>query len=119
MTTCLGGHPPPLLVRADGSLSTVGDPGSLLGLFADVSLHEARAELGRGDTIALFTDGVTELSVERPEEGESMLRSALVAAAADEAAGIVKTVERTAPRPARRAPRRRRAGRGEAALDRG
>ena len=95
VTTCLGGHPRPLLVRADGSLSTVGTPGSLLGLFADVSLHEARAELGRGDTIALFTDGVTELSVERPEEGESLLRSALVAAAADEAAGIVKTVERT------------------------
>jgi serine phosphatase RsbU (regulator of sigma subunit) len=95
VTTCLGGHPPPLLVRADGSLRTVGTPGSLLGLFADVSLHEARAELRRGDTIASFTDGVTELSVERPEEGESLLRSSLVAAAADDAAGIVKTVERT------------------------
>ncbi len=95
VTTCLGGHPPPLLVRADGSLDTVGTPGSLLGLFEDVSLHEARADFHRGDSIALFTDGVTELSVERPDEGESMLRSALVAAASDDAAGIVKTVERT------------------------
>jgi serine phosphatase RsbU (regulator of sigma subunit) len=95
VTTCLGGHPPPLLVRADGSLGTVGTPGSLLGLFADVSLHETRAEIHRGDSLALFTDGVTELSVERPDEGESMLRSALVAAASDDAAGIVKTVERT------------------------
>jgi serine phosphatase RsbU (regulator of sigma subunit) len=94
VTTCLGGHPPPLLVRADGSLGTVGTPGSLLGLFADVSLHDTRAELNRGDTIALFTDGVTELSVEHPDEGESMLRSALVAAATEDAAGIVKTVER-------------------------
>jgi serine phosphatase RsbU (regulator of sigma subunit) len=95
VTTCLGGHPPPLLVRGDGSLDSVGTPGSLLGLFPDVSLHEARAELRRGDALALFTDGITELSVERPDEGESMLRSALVAAAAEEAAGIVKTVERT------------------------
>ncbi len=95
VTTCLGGHPPPLLVRGDGSLDSVGTPGSLLGLFNDISLHEARAELRRGDAIALFTDGVTELSVERPDEGESMLRSALVAAATEEAAGIVKTVERT------------------------
>ena len=95
VTTCLGGHPPPLLVRADGSLGTVGTPGSLLGLFAEVSLHDARAELRQGDTIALFTDGVTELSVEHPDEGESMLRAALVAAATEEAAGIVKTVERT------------------------
>ena len=95
VTTCLGGHPPPLLVRSDGSLDTVGTPGSLLGLFEDISLHEARADIHRGDSIALFTDGVTELSVERPDEGESMLRSALVAAASDDAAGIVKTVERT------------------------
>ena len=95
VTTCLGGHPPPLLVRADGSLGTVGTPGSLLGLFAEVTLQDTRAELHRGDTIALFTDGVTELSVEHPDEGESMLRSALVAAATEDAAGIVKTVERT------------------------
>jgi serine phosphatase RsbU (regulator of sigma subunit) len=67
----------------------------LLGLFADISLHEARAELRRGDTIALFTDGVTELSVEHPDEGETLLRSALLAASGEEAAGIVKTVERT------------------------
>jgi serine phosphatase RsbU (regulator of sigma subunit) len=95
VTTCLAGHPPPLLVRAGGSLGTVGTPGSLLGLFEDVSLHETRAELRRGDTLALFTDGITELSVERPEEGESMLRSALIAAATEDAAGIVKTIERT------------------------
>jgi serine phosphatase RsbU (regulator of sigma subunit) len=95
VTTCLAGHPPPLLVRADGSLGTVGTPGSLLGLFEDITLTEARAELGRGDTIALFTDGITELSVERPDEGESMLRSALLAAATEDAAGIVKAIERT------------------------
>jgi serine phosphatase RsbU (regulator of sigma subunit) len=95
VTTCLGGHPPPLLVRADGALEAVGRPGSLLGLFPDVSLHETRADLHRGDAIAFFTDGITELSVERPDEGEAMLRSALIAAAAEDAAGIVKTVERT------------------------
>jgi serine phosphatase RsbU (regulator of sigma subunit) len=94
VTTCLGGHPPPLLVRADGSLSSVGTPGSLLGLFADISLHEERASMRRGDALALFTDGVTELSVEHADEGESMLRSALVTAATEDAAGIIKTIER-------------------------
>ncbi|MCD6021144.1 MAG: Magnesium or manganese-dependent protein phosphatase [Actinomycetia bacterium] len=95
VNACLGGHPPPLVIRADGSLDVVGKPGSLLGLFEDISLYEAHAELGRGDAIALFTDGLTELSVEHPDEGEAMLRSALVAAAGEEAAGIIKTVERT------------------------
>jgi serine phosphatase RsbU (regulator of sigma subunit) len=95
VTACLGGHPPPIVVRADGSLDSVGKPGSLLGLFEDISLHEAHAELGRGDAIALFTDGLTELSVKPPEEGEAMLRSALTAAAGEEAAGVIKMVERT------------------------
>ena len=95
VTACLGGHPPPLVVRASGSLDAVGKPGSLLGLFEDISLHEAHAELGRGDAIALFTDGLTELSVEHPDEGETILRSALVASAGEEAAGVIKTVERT------------------------
>ena len=95
ITTCLGGHPPPLLVRADGSLETVGRAGSLLGLFASVSLYETRSELLRGDHLALFTDGLTELSVERPEEGELLLRTSLAGAASEEAAGIVKIVERS------------------------
>jgi serine phosphatase RsbU (regulator of sigma subunit) len=95
VTTCLGGHPPPIVVRADGRLGSLGKPGSLLGLFDDVELHETKTELDRGDSLALYTDGVTELSVERPEEGERILRSTLVAAAGEDAAGIVKTVERT------------------------
>ena len=99
LTTCLGGHPQPLVARADGSLTTVGEPGSLLGLFDDVVLHEARTELGRGDAVALFTDGVTELSVEHPEEGERLLRATLVDAMTEDAAGIVKTVERTLVEP--------------------
>jgi serine phosphatase RsbU (regulator of sigma subunit) len=94
LTTCLGGHPPPLLIDSGGSLRKVGRPGSLLGLFPDVVLHDTRAEISRGDALALFTDGVTELSVEHPDEGEAILRSTLVAAAAEDAAGIVKTVER-------------------------
>ncbi|HYY07384.1 MAG TPA: GAF domain-containing SpoIIE family protein phosphatase [Actinomycetota bacterium] len=94
LTTCLGGHPPPLLFRADGTITTVGTPGSLLGLFEDVALHESRAVITRGDVLALFTDGVIELSVDRPDEGASMLRSTLVAAASEDAAAIVKTVER-------------------------
>jgi serine phosphatase RsbU (regulator of sigma subunit) len=94
VATCLGGHPPALRVR-DGGLEAVGRPGSLLGLFPDISLHETRAELTRGESLVLFTDGVTELSVERPDEGERMFHSALMAAATEDAAGIVKTVERT------------------------
>jgi serine phosphatase RsbU (regulator of sigma subunit) len=95
VTACLGGHLPPIVVRADGRLEGVGRPGSLLGLFEEVSLHEIRAELDRGDVLALFTDGVTEISAQQPREGERLLRAALVGVAAEDAAGIVKEVERS------------------------
>jgi serine phosphatase RsbU (regulator of sigma subunit) len=95
VTACLGGHLPPIVVRTDGLLEGVGRPGSLLGLFEEVSLHETRTELERGDVLALFTDGVTEISAQRPREGERLLRAALVAVAAEDAAGIVKQVERS------------------------
>jgi serine phosphatase RsbU (regulator of sigma subunit) len=95
VTTCLGGHPPPIVVRGDGRLDGVGRPGSLLGLFDEVSLHEARTELERSDVLVLFTDGVTEVSAEQPREGERLLRSTLVEVVGEDAAGIVKDVERS------------------------
>ncbi|HEX6400872.1 MAG TPA: SpoIIE family protein phosphatase [Actinomycetota bacterium] len=93
--TCLGGHPPPLVLRRTGSLEPVGQPGSLLGLLEQVSLHETSAELGPGDSLVLFTDGLTEVSAERPDEGERLLRAALVEVAEEDAAAIVKNVERS------------------------
>jgi serine phosphatase RsbU (regulator of sigma subunit) len=95
VTTCLGGHLPPIVFRGHEPLERVGRPGSLLGLFDEVALHEARTELGRGDVLVLFTDGVTEVSTEEPDEGERLLRTTLTAVAGEDAAGIVKEVERS------------------------
>lgn len=95
VTTCLGGHPPPIVVRGDGRLEGVGRPGTLLGLFDEISLHGSRTELERGDGLVLFTDGVTEVSAKQPREGERLLHLTLEAAAREDAAGIVKDVERS------------------------
>jgi PAS domain S-box-containing protein len=55
-----GGHPLPLLLRADGRVEEVGVPGTAIGLFEDVALTEVELELGPGDALALYTDGFTE-----------------------------------------------------------
>lgn len=52
------GHPLPTLLRADGLVSVVGEPGSLLGVFEDVAVSESVVELVPGDTLVFFTDGV-------------------------------------------------------------
>ena len=55
-----GGHLPPLLRRADGSVRALGHPGLLLGSLPDVTLADDTVDLGPGDVIVLCTDGVTE-----------------------------------------------------------
>ena len=55
-----GGHPLPLLLRADGDVEPVGAPGTLLGLVERLELEDRAAELRAGDTLVLYTDGLTE-----------------------------------------------------------
>jgi PAS domain S-box-containing protein len=55
-----GGHPLPLLVRADGTVTEVGTPGTLLGIVPDPDLVDATIELQPGDAAILYTDGVTD-----------------------------------------------------------
>ena len=54
------GHPLALLRRADGRVRELGRPGTLLGLLPVPELHDSRGILQPGDSLILFTDGVTE-----------------------------------------------------------
>src|SRR5204862_7468052 len=58
VTVACGGHPLPVAVRADGTTEEVGVPGTLLGLVSQPVLQDAAAELGSGDTLVLYTDGL-------------------------------------------------------------
>jgi PAS domain S-box-containing protein len=60
VTVACGGHPLPLLVRADRSAEEVGVPGTLLGLVPQLELQDRTAELHEGDTLVLYTDGLSE-----------------------------------------------------------
>jgi phosphoserine phosphatase RsbU/P len=70
------GHPLALLLRADGRVQTFGRPGTLLGLLPDPELHDSRALLRAGDSLVLFTDGVTEARslIDRDLYGDDRLR---------------------------------------------
>jgi PAS domain S-box-containing protein len=54
------GHPLPLRRAADGTVSSVGVPGDLLGVMAEPSFVPRPVDLRPGDTLLLFTDGFTE-----------------------------------------------------------
>jgi len=61
------GHPPPLLVRANGQIETLAVTGSALGFPHVAPMREAYAVFGSGDGLVLFTDGVTDVGPS-PEE---------------------------------------------------
>jgi serine phosphatase RsbU (regulator of sigma subunit) len=88
-TLSSGGHPAPLVRRADGAIALLDVPGTVLGIVEAAVLDDRTVLLEPGDTLLLYTDGVTE--ARRPDgrflDDDGLL--ALVAEAADDAAGLV------------------------------
>ncbi|MDP9452216.1 MAG: SpoIIE family protein phosphatase [Actinomycetota bacterium] len=94
---CSGGHLPPLLHRADGTLGLVEAPGMALGLFPDPTLRDHKLSLDPGDALILYTDGVTEARHDALEFGCEGLMTAVAEttgmAAADKARHVEIAVE--------------------------
>lgn len=57
---CNGGHPAPILVRADGSWELLGEGGTLVGLGGVLPYREGQVQLAPADRLYLYSDGVTE-----------------------------------------------------------
>ncbi|MEU2183471.1 PP2C family protein-serine/threonine phosphatase [Streptomyces thermolilacinus] len=56
-----GGHPPAVVLRADGTAGFLPTPGGLLvGVLPSAPFTTAETVLGPGDTLLLYTDGLTE-----------------------------------------------------------
>ncbi len=60
VTVACGGHPLPIVVRADGRTEEVGTPGTLIGLVEEPDLQDRSTSLREGDAVILYTDGLTE-----------------------------------------------------------
>jgi serine phosphatase RsbU (regulator of sigma subunit)/pSer/pThr/pTyr-binding forkhead associated (FHA) protein len=68
------GHNPPIIVRADGSAEMVEGGGPVLGILTIAPYSEDRAQVGRGDMLVLYSDGVTEATNHQYDEfGEDRL----------------------------------------------
>ncbi len=55
------GHQPPLIVRKDGEIERMSNPEDLiLGVVPEYQYHGMKMELAKGDSIFIYTDGITE-----------------------------------------------------------
>ena len=57
-TFARGGHPPPILLSADGELRYLHADGGLLGIFPDDVYTECTTQLRSGDRLIIYSDGV-------------------------------------------------------------
>ena len=60
LTSTAAGHPLPIVATSTGT-RTVGEPGTLLGAFDEITTKTGHAHLHAGDVVVLYTDGITDL----------------------------------------------------------
>jgi PAS domain S-box-containing protein len=87
-----GGHPLPIVLRADDSIETIGAPGTLLGAFSDPRLFTVASDIVQGDTLVMYTDGITD--VRPPHDLSTEALEAIVGRAASEAGSATEVIDR-------------------------
>ncbi|MDQ2751235.1 MAG: SpoIIE family protein phosphatase [Actinomycetota bacterium] len=60
LSSCAAGHPLPLHVDTSHHVTSIGRPGTLLGVLSDPTLIETAVTLAPGDIIVTYTDGVVD-----------------------------------------------------------
>jgi phosphoserine phosphatase RsbU/P len=87
------GHLPPILVRAGGAVERLPATATVLGVFKEWSSEESTVDLAPGDTLVLFSDGVTEAGVETEAEfGDDGLLAVIHANRSTDAATLVNAI---------------------------
>ncbi|MFH8716989.1 SpoIIE family protein phosphatase [Streptomyces zaomyceticus] len=98
------GHPLPLRLRPDGSVSSAAEPQPLLGVMEDLELYEETITLDPGDVLLCVTDGVTERREGTRMLGDDglaeVLKTCTGLTAGAVAARVLRAVERFAQAPA-------------------
>jgi sigma-B regulation protein RsbU (phosphoserine phosphatase) len=87
------GHNPPIIVRRDGTVLRLEKGGTPLGLFAGMRYQEEETTLAPGDTLLLFSDGLSEAeNAELLEFGDERLIECLSSERHREAADLLEYV---------------------------
>ena len=89
-----GGHDPPLLVKPDGTSTSLPLTGGIaLGLLPELDYRQNSVVLAPGDTIVLYTDGVSEaMDGDEEQFGLVRLREAMAANPGQDAEAANQTV---------------------------
>jgi len=70
MSYCNAGHPHPLVISENGTMTTLESEGGVVGMFSSMGTyyHTSKIQLKQGDRIVLITDGIIEAMNENDEQ---------------------------------------------------
>ena len=94
LTTTSGGHPVPLVMRADGRIENACRVGTLIGVLSDPTMSDQSTELGPGDVLVFYTDGITEARSADAVFGEDGIRRLVSTCTGMDATTIAEQIER-------------------------
>jgi serine phosphatase RsbU (regulator of sigma subunit) len=95
-TIASGGHPMPLILRVDGTVIEAGGHGRLLGVDPDPQLKDQVVDLSPGDSLVLYTDGLTDAHAPARVLVEEDIERLLAGCAGDDAGEIAACLEHAA-----------------------
>jgi serine phosphatase RsbU (regulator of sigma subunit) len=96
VTVALGGHPLPLVLRKDGQVDSIGEPGTLLGALPSPVIADTDATLAVGDTLVLYTDGVLDVRDRNQRDDPEWLTQELSRSAGKSADEIADQITKAA-----------------------
>ncbi len=91
---CNAGHNSPYVIKKDGTVTVVkSDNNLMVGVMEDIHFSEAQLQLQPGDSLVLYTDGVTEAFDEADQAyGDDRLEAFLKTQAGNDSRGIIDHV---------------------------
>jgi serine phosphatase RsbU (regulator of sigma subunit) len=95
LTVALGGHPLPLILRKNGRVDSIGEPGTLLGALPSPLIADAEATLAVGDSLVLYTDGMLDVR-DRSLDDPAWIEQELGKAAGESADQIAERLSQAA-----------------------
>ena len=95
-TAAAAGHPLPRVLRADGTVESLGEAGTLAGVTGEFEVSDGLTTMGPGDTLVLYTDGLVEAGAPRRIWSPADLDEALRQAGAGSGDGVARLVQQLA-----------------------
>jgi len=88
------GHLPPVLLRANGTIERLEATATVLGLLGEWHCELASTQLGAGDVLTIYTDGVTETTgLDEEEFGEIRLLATLEESKHEKVGAMIDRIE--------------------------